>query len=142
MHLPATLRCEAAPGNAGVLLRGHDLLAAHRVPANAWLLDSLPHVRPVVLWAAAMPVKDGRVMVPASLKPNADPNRPAEWKRLELAPLRAGMGQPHEAAWFSFQLRPATTSSFTGVLGRMATYSGQVVRWDEAAAVPGVTKPY
>ena len=63
------------------------------------------------------------------------------------------------------------TSSFTGVLGRMATYSGQVVRWDEAvakgpnelpekfdlaapprvlpdakgnyaAAVPGVTKPY
>lgn len=63
------------------------------------------------------------------------------------------------------------TSSFTGVLGRMASYSGQVVRWDEAvangpnelpekfdlaampqilpdasgiypAAMPGVTKPY
>ena len=26
------------------------------------------------------------------------------------------------------------TSSFTAILGRMATYSGQVVRWDEAAA--------
>jgi myo-inositol 2-dehydrogenase / D-chiro-inositol 1-dehydrogenase len=63
------------------------------------------------------------------------------------------------------------TSSFTGVLGRMATYSGQMVRWDDAAAkgpselpekfdlaalprvlpdakgiyptaVPGVTRPY
>ena len=26
------------------------------------------------------------------------------------------------------------TASFTAVLGRMATYSGQVVKWDEAAA--------
>jgi len=33
----------------------------------------------------------------------------------------------NEAHW-------AATSSFTAVLGRMATYSGQVVKWDEAAA--------
>ncbi len=26
------------------------------------------------------------------------------------------------------------TSSFTAVLGRMATYSGQIVKWDEAVA--------
>ena len=41
VHLPTTLRSEAASGEAGVLLRGHDLLAAHRTPTNAWLLDSL-----------------------------------------------------------------------------------------------------
>jgi DUF1680 family protein len=108
VHLPTALRSEPAPNHAGVLLRGHDLLAAHRAPANAWLIDAMPEARPVVLWNAALPAKNGRVIVPASLKRDADPNRPADWKRLELAPLRAATGQPHEAAWFSFQLRPAT----------------------------------
>lgn len=108
VHLPTTLRSEAAPGNAGVLLRGHDLMAAHRISANAWLLNSLPGVRPVVLWAAALPAKDGRIVVPASLKADADPNRPEQWKLLELAPLRVLTGQPHEVAWFVFQLRTAT----------------------------------
>jgi DUF1680 family protein len=105
VHLPTALRSEAAPGDAGVLLRGHDLLAAHPTPTNAWLLDAMPGVRPTVLWAAALPAKDGRVIVPASLQPDADPARPEQWKRLELAPLRSVAGQPHAAAWFSFQLR-------------------------------------
>lgn len=108
VQLPTTLRSEAAPGNAGVLLRGYDLLAAHRVPANAWLLDSPPSVRPVVLWAATLPTKDGRVVVPASLNVDANANQPEQWKLLELAPLRSVVGQPHDAAWFSFQLRTAT----------------------------------
>ncbi len=34
----------------------------------------------------------------------------------------------HNDGWFG------ATSSFTGVLGRMATYSGKVVKWDAAAA--------
>jgi hypothetical protein len=71
----------------------------------------------------------------------------------------------HHEGWYG------ATSSFTGVLGRMATYSGQLVNWDDAvakgpsempekldlaaqprvlpdakgnyaAAIPGVTKPY
>ena len=113
-------RAAAGPRPAGRASRAGQRLAA----------GSLPHVRPVVLWSAALPAKDGRIVVPASLKADADPTRPEQWKLLELAPLRAVAGQPHEAAWFSFQLRPG----FTGVLGRMATYSGQVVRWDEAVA--------
>jgi predicted dehydrogenase len=36
--------------------------------------------------------------------------------------------RPYHEGWYG------ATSSFTGVLGRMATYSGQVVRWDEAVA--------
>jgi DUF1680 family protein len=108
VHLPTALRSEPASGNVGALLRGHDLLVAHRVPANAWLIDAMPGVCPVVLWAAALPSPTGRVVLPASLKANADPNRPEQWKLLELAPLRAVVGQPHDAAWFSFQLREAT----------------------------------
>jgi len=34
------------------------------------------------------------------------------------------------------------TSSFTAVLGRMATYSGQVVKWDDAAAKGRAEFPY
>jgi len=37
-------------------------------------------------------------------------------------------GAPHNEGYYS------ATSSFTAVLGRMATYSGQVVRWDDAVA--------
>jgi DUF1680 family protein len=106
VHLPTALRGEAAPGGAGVLLRGHDLMVAHRCPANAWLMDALPGVRPVVRWTAATLAGNGRVQVPASLKTDADPERPEQWKPLELAPLRAVVGEPHEAAWFSFQLLP------------------------------------
>ncbi len=36
--------------------------------------------------------------------------------------------QPYHEGWFG------ATSSMTSVLGRIATYSGQVVRWDEAVA--------
>ena len=46
VHLPIALRVETASDGAGILLRGHDLLAAHRVPANAWLTDNLPARRP------------------------------------------------------------------------------------------------
>ena len=93
LHLPTTLRSESAPGDAGVLLRGHDVLVAHRLPANAWLMEPLAVGRPVVLWAAALPTKDGRIIVPASDAENADPNNPEQWKLLELAPLRAVAGQ-------------------------------------------------
>lgn len=105
VHLPMILRSETAPCNVGVLLRGHDLLVAQRVPANAWLLDSLPGVPPAVLWAATLPSQDGRVIVPASIRPDADPSRPEHWKLLELAPLRGVAGRPLDAAWFSFRLR-------------------------------------
>ena len=36
--------------------------------------------------------------------------------------------EKHNDGWYG------ATSSFTAVLGRMATYSGQVVKWDDAAA--------
>ena len=36
--------------------------------------------------------------------------------------------EKHNDGWYG------ATSSFTGVLGRMATYSGQVVKWDDAVA--------
>jgi predicted dehydrogenase len=36
--------------------------------------------------------------------------------------------RPYHEGWYG------ATSSFTGVLGRMATYSGQIVRWDDAVA--------
>jgi DUF1680 family protein len=106
-HLPTALRSEPTGADSGVLLRGYDLLAAHRSPANAWLVAPMATVRPVVLWAAALPSEDGRIVVPASLEKDPDPNRPEQWKRLELAPLRAMTGQPHETAWFSFRLRSA-----------------------------------
>ena len=106
VHLPTALRSEEVPGGVGVLLRGHDLMVAHRNPANAWLMNTLPGIRPVVRWTAATAVENGRVQVPASLKTDADPKRPEQWKQLELAPLRAVAGEPHEAAWFSFQLLP------------------------------------
>jgi hypothetical protein len=35
-------------------------------------------------------------------------------------------GEKYNEGWFG------ATSSFTAVLGRMATYSGKVVKWDEA----------
>jgi DUF1680 family protein len=115
VRLPATLRSESAAGDAGVLLRGHDSLVAHRVPANAWLMDHPAKVRPVVLWAAAMLSKDGRIVVPASLIADADPNRAEQWSLLELAPLRVLTGQPHEAAWFSFVLKPASPEQITAL---------------------------
>ena len=70
-------------------------------------MNHLPNARPVLLWTAATAAKNGRVRVPASLDTGADPKRPEQWKPLELAPLRAVAGQPHEAAWFSFELRGA-----------------------------------
>ena len=92
VHLPTALRVEMASDGAGILLRGYDLLAAHRVPANAWLTDKLPAVRPVVLWSALLPMTDGRIVVPASLAADADPGKPnngARWSRA-LAISRRG----------------------------------------------------
>jgi len=37
-------------------------------------------------------------------------------------------GDPYNEGWFG------TTSSFSGVLGREASYYGQIVKWDELAA--------
>lgn len=118
VHLPTSLRSEEACCGSGVLLRGHDILAAHRQPTNAWLVDSLPGVRPAVLWSAAKVAENGRVVVPASLEADPDAERSSQWRPLELAPLRAVAGEPHEAAWFSFRLRtepdpkPKTRSVF------------------------------
>lgn len=88
------------------------------------------------------------------------------WEQ-EQADLIAAIrdNRPYHEGWYG------ATSSFTGVFGRMATYSGQVVHWDDAVAkgpsempsrlafdasppampnaqghyaapMPGVTKPY
>ncbi len=119
VHLPIGLRSEAAPGDGGVLLRGHDLLVAHGTETNAWLTEALPSVRPVVLWDAAMPVREGRVVVPGSLKADADPKRPEEWKLLELAPLRAAAGKPHAVAWFSFRPREATPEEIAAIVAKL-----------------------
>ena len=108
VHLPTALRVETASDGAGILLRGYDLLAAHRVPANAWLTDKLPAVRPVVLWSAMLPMTGGRIVVPASLAADADPGKPEQWRPLELAPLRVqGAARESQTAWFSFQPRAA-----------------------------------
>ncbi len=116
VHLPTALRSEPAPADAAVLLRGHDLLAAHRVPTNDWLMDPLPGTRPIVLWNAALPAENGRIVVPASLDADADPNRPGQWHRLELAPLRSLTDQPHKAAWFSFRLQRATSEQIANLI--------------------------
>lgn len=126
VHLPMDLRSEAAPGNAAVLLRGHDLLAAHPGPTNAWLLDAMPGGRPTVLWAAALPAKDGRVVVPASMDPNADPAKPEQWKLMELAPVRSTAGQPHVAAWFSFNLRGATSEEVMALVNKWCQASSSI----------------
>ena len=82
-------------------------------------MEPMAKVRPVVLWAAALPMKDDCITVPASLEKNPDPNRPEQWKRLELAPLRAMTGQPHETAWFSFRLRPVTADQINAILEKI-----------------------
>ena len=108
VHLPTGLHVEAGNDGAGILLHGYDLLAAHRVPANAWLTDKLPAVRPVVLWSAMLPMTGGRIVVPASLVADADPAKPEQWRTLELAPLRVqGAARESQTAWFSFRPRAA-----------------------------------
>jgi myo-inositol 2-dehydrogenase / D-chiro-inositol 1-dehydrogenase len=92
--------------------------------------------------------------------------QPNAWAQEQIDLVQAiRRNQKHHEGWYG------ATSSFTGVLGRMATYSGQVVRWDDAvakgrselpeklelaapprvlpdargiyaAAMPGVTRPY
>lgn len=117
VHLPAALRVETASDGSGILLRGHDILAAHAVPANAWLTDHLPAMRPVILWSSAMPTTDGRIVVPASLAADADPDRPEQWHSLELAPLRAqGAARQSQIAWFSFQPRPVKPERIAALL--------------------------
>jgi DUF1680 family protein len=117
VHLPIALRVETAADGSGILLRGHDILAAHGGPANAWLTDHLPSVRPVVLWSSALPATDGRIVVPASLAPDADPDRPEQWHPLELAPLRVqGAARQSQVAWFSFQPRPAKPERIAALL--------------------------
>ena len=120
VHLPGALRVEMTSDGTGILLRGHDLLVAHRGPANAWLIDKLPATRPVVLWSAMLPVNNGRVVVPASLAPDADPARPEQWHFLELAPLRAqGTARESQAAWFSFGLREAKPEAIATLLSKV-----------------------
>ena len=117
VHLPVALRVETARAGSGILLRGYDLLVAHGVPANAWLTDKLPAARPVILWSAALPATDGRLVVPASLASDADPNRPEEWRPLELAPLRVqGAARQSQVAWFSFQPRLAKPEQIAALL--------------------------
>ncbi|MEA1951718.1 MAG: glycoside hydrolase family 127 protein, partial [Planctomycetota bacterium] len=105
VHLPMDLRIEQVSGDMGAVLRGHDLLVAHRCAANAWLMDNLPGTIPTLLLSKAKPDKSGRVLVPASLKKDADPNLPEQWKQLELAPLRAVAGRHHDAAWYLFHIK-------------------------------------
>jgi DUF1680 family protein len=119
VHLPAALRVEMASDGSGILLRGHDILAAHGAPANAWLTDHLPTVRPVILWSSALPVTDGRIVVPASLAMNADPAWPEQWRPLELAPLRVqGAARESQIAWFSFQPRAAKLEVIAALLAQ------------------------
>jgi hypothetical protein len=120
VHLPIALRVETASDGSGILLRGHDVLAAHHVSANAWLTDKLPTTRPVVLWSAALPTTDGRIVVPASLAADADPDRAEQWRPLELAPLRVqGAARQSQVAWFSFQPRPAKPERIAALLAKV-----------------------
>jgi hypothetical protein len=92
-----------------------------RVPANAWLIDRLPTTRPVVLWSAPLPATDGQIVVPASLTTDADPDRPEQWRPLELAPLRVEDAARHsQVAWFSFQPRPAKPERIATLLAKRA----------------------
>jgi DUF1680 family protein len=117
VHLPTGLRVETVSDGSGILLHGYDLLAAHRVPANAWLTGKLPATRPVVLWAAMLPMADGRIVVPASLAADADPGKPEQWRPLELAPLRVqGAARESQTAWFSFQPRAAKPEVIASLL--------------------------
>jgi hypothetical protein len=117
VRMPVGLRVETARDGSGILLRGHDILAAHGVPANAWLTNQLPTTRPVILWSAALPTTGGRIVVPASLATDADPARPEQWRPLELAPLRVqGAVRQSQVAWFSFQPRPAKPERIAALL--------------------------
>jgi DUF1680 family protein len=119
VHLPMALRVGTRSDRSGVLLRGHDLLVAHRVPANAWLTDKLPATRPVVLWSAKLALTNGHVVVPASLAADADPARPEQWHPLELAPLRAeGPARECQTAWFSFQPRASSPEAIAALLAK------------------------
>jgi hypothetical protein len=119
VHLPLALRVETAGDGAGVLVSGHDLLVAHRLPANAWLTGQLPAARPVVLWSAMLPMTGGRIVVPASLAADADPARPEQWRPLELAPLRAQAAvRESQTAWFSFQPRAAQPEVIAALLAK------------------------
>ena len=119
VRLPLALRAEVANDGAGVLLQGHDLLVAHRASANAWLLDPLSSTRPVVLWSRKPVLSNGRIILPASLAPDADPARPEQWHPLALAPLRAqGPARESQTAWFSFRPRPADPEVIADLLGK------------------------
>ena len=52
---------------------------------------------------------------------------PYEQEHVDLVKAIRGNAKYNEG-WYG------ATSSFTAVLGRMATYSGQAVRWDDAVA--------
>jgi myo-inositol 2-dehydrogenase / D-chiro-inositol 1-dehydrogenase len=55
--------------------------------------------------------------------------KPNAWAQEQADLVRAiRRNEKYHEGWYG------ATSSFTGVLGRMATYSGQLVRWDEAVA--------
>lgn len=62
--------------------------------------------------------------------------QPNAWAQEQLDLVEAiRRNQKYHEGWYG------ATSSFTGVLGRMATYSGQVVRWDDAVAKGGNELP-
>lgn len=120
VHLPTALRVETRSDGSGVLLRGHELLVAHRVPANAWLTDKLPAARPVVLWSENLSLTNGHIVVPASLAADADPARPEQWHPLELAPLRVeGPVRESQTAWFSFQPRASSPEVIASLLAKV-----------------------
>ena len=120
VRFPLSLRAEVAGDGSGVLLQGHDLLVAHRTPANAWLLDQFPASRPVVLWSRKSVFSEGRIIVPASLAKDTNPARPEQWHPLALAPLRVeGPARESQTAWFSFKLRPAEPEVITALLGKV-----------------------
>lgn len=120
VRLPATLRVERTSDGVGAFYCGHELMVAHPCAANAWLMEALPVLRPVVLWSEVRAGADGKVVIPASLTPNADPDQPEQWRLLELASLRSEAAAPdHQRAWFSFQPRAAKPGQVAALVAKL-----------------------
>jgi hypothetical protein len=76
----------------------------------------------------------GKIRISQAADQGADRNNPY-WN--EHADLLEAIwnGKPYHEGWFG------ATSSFTAILGREATYSGQVIAWDELAEKGGGQMP-
>lgn len=101
---------------------GSKLFSQCRHTPNCWYGGGV-HVRGLLGSADC----EGRIRIATPWKytgPNVSGHRQAQ-----IALIRAIREDlPHNEGYYG------ATSSFTAILGRMATYSGQVVRWDEAVA--------